>query len=567
MKKMLALILAAVMLLSLAACGRADKSGKDVKTAEDDDEVYNGELPFVKEGDEPITITIGVHRLANVTDYKNNAFTKWLEDQTGLNIEFMLFDGTTAEAATKVSLMTASGEKLPDILHPGGISKVQADEYGAQGYFLDLVPYFEKYGYYQTLSFREMFPNDPNVQEQVMSLAVEPTSGQQFIFPFVEDVPLDAPICHAWINQEWLDKLELKAPTTLTELREVLIAFRDGDPNGNGKKDEIPMIGLADSAYIDILRPLINAYVYWIPMYTFNADENGKLWIPFNTDEYRQALIYINGLVSDGLLSPLVWTQTSEELKSLFNPTDGEYRCGIITGNAGLCFTPNSPSVYVYEPLAPFAGETPLGGYAPCMGYNIRLNTFISAESDHPIEAFKLLDFMSSPEASLWGRWGEKGVNWDYSDGTKPGNLGGTARIKLIGDAVYTTQNSQNWHNTWTVFSDYYSEYEVNTDDPNDWDTVRARKMLENYQNYIKAGEPEHRVFDLNYSKEANERLTEIAGELNSFIKTRRAQFCSGELDPRDDAQWQEYLDGLKMLHVDEWIELAQEAFDRQQKK
>ena len=36
------------------------------------------------------------------------------------------------------------------------------------------------------------------------------------------------------------DNLGLEAPTTVDELYDVLVAFRDNDPNGNGQKDEIP---------------------------------------------------------------------------------------------------------------------------------------------------------------------------------------------------------------------------------------------------------------------------------------------------------------------------------------
>lgn len=43
-----------------------------------------------------------------------------------------------------------------------------------------------------------------------------------------------------WINQKWLDKLNLDMPQTPEEFKEVLIAFRDKDPNGNGIQDEIP---------------------------------------------------------------------------------------------------------------------------------------------------------------------------------------------------------------------------------------------------------------------------------------------------------------------------------------
>ncbi|MFR6331699.1 MAG: extracellular solute-binding protein [Eisenbergiella sp.] len=39
------------------------------------------------------------------------------------------------------------------------------------------------------------------------------------------------------IRQDWLDKLGLKAPTTLDEFEEVIRAFTEQDPDGNGKKD------------------------------------------------------------------------------------------------------------------------------------------------------------------------------------------------------------------------------------------------------------------------------------------------------------------------------------------
>ena len=47
------------------------------------------------------------------------------------------------------------------------------------------------------------------------------------------------------IRQDWLDKLNLKAPTTVDELHDVLYAFRNEDPNGNGLKDEIPLFDRA----------------------------------------------------------------------------------------------------------------------------------------------------------------------------------------------------------------------------------------------------------------------------------------------------------------------------------
>ena len=258
MKRWIALLLAAILLLSLAACGgKTEQTTGTAETAETAaEEEYRGEMPIVKPGDEPVTLSIGLKTNGNVTDYKDNYFTKWLEEQTGLNLEFVQFNGSNAEVATQISLMIASGEKLPDILHPGGgISKIQSDEYGLDGYFLDLTDYFDKYCYHQKRTFERLYPDDPSVRELVMYGALEPSSGKIFSFPTMEDCPLDSPACHMWINTQWLEKLGLEKPTTLQELHDVLVAFRDGDPNGNGVKDEIPMVGTADSSYVDITRP------------------------------------------------------------------------------------------------------------------------------------------------------------------------------------------------------------------------------------------------------------------------------------------------------------------------
>ena len=44
-----------------------------------------------------------------------------------------------------------------------------------------------------------------------------------------------------WIYQPWLDALGLEMPTTTDEFEQVLLAFKEQDPNGNGQADEIPL--------------------------------------------------------------------------------------------------------------------------------------------------------------------------------------------------------------------------------------------------------------------------------------------------------------------------------------
>lgn len=96
-----------------------------------------------------------------------------------------------------------------------------------------------------------------------------------------------------------------QAPANIDELYNVLKKFAAEDPNGNGIVDEIPMVGLAgkNSWRADISDYIVNAFVYCDPQYIFNATD-GRLWTPFTTDEYRQAMIYLNQLCSEGCFPP-----------------------------------------------------------------------------------------------------------------------------------------------------------------------------------------------------------------------------------------------------------------------
>lgn len=45
-----------------------------------------------------------------------------------------------------------------------------------------------------------------------------------------------------WVRADWLQKLNLPMPKTLDEFENVLKAFKERDPNGNGKDDTIPLL-------------------------------------------------------------------------------------------------------------------------------------------------------------------------------------------------------------------------------------------------------------------------------------------------------------------------------------
>src|SRR5689334_3790264 len=69
-----------------------------------------GEFPVVKD---KITIKVLVSNGEQISDFNDNAYTKWLEDKTGIDLQIDVVN--SSDAQTKLNLVLASGD-LPDLL-------------------------------------------------------------------------------------------------------------------------------------------------------------------------------------------------------------------------------------------------------------------------------------------------------------------------------------------------------------------------------------------------------------------------------------------------------------------
>ena len=101
MKKIIALLLALVLTLSMVACTGSKTSVSENTEAPTDSTAagiytnppWDGALPLVKD-DEDNVITIGLRASANALDYDTNEFTLWVEEKTGLDLQFITFAGS-----------------------------------------------------------------------------------------------------------------------------------------------------------------------------------------------------------------------------------------------------------------------------------------------------------------------------------------------------------------------------------------------------------------------------------------------------------------------------------------
>ena len=146
-KRLLALLLALVMVFGMFACGKDynyddddDKKSSSKKDKDDDDD---GKKDPLGSGDR-VKIKVGLGSNAKVLDFEDNALTKWLEAECNVDIEIVEYAGGT-DVATQISATIAARQELPDILWGVSMGKSTIYAYGEseEGYFANLLPYYQ----------------------------------------------------------------------------------------------------------------------------------------------------------------------------------------------------------------------------------------------------------------------------------------------------------------------------------------------------------------------------------------------------------------------------------------
>ncbi|TYP73361.1 hypothetical protein [Paenibacillus methanolicus] len=179
--------------------------------------------------DPPITITIAKQLDENAGKYINgeslndNVLTRWGEDKLGIKIETTLLGGDAGSYNTKLRLALTGSEKLPDVLPV--YDTALASDLIQSGLVKDITEDVKTFMPDRLKDIYKQYPGtfNPVIKDgKVYGMAISPnlTEGQVML-----------------IRQDWLDKLKLKAPTNIEEFEQVIAAFTNDDPDGNGKPD------------------------------------------------------------------------------------------------------------------------------------------------------------------------------------------------------------------------------------------------------------------------------------------------------------------------------------------
>jgi len=309
LKRIMASVLLVVLLaLSVAACS-GNKSNNDLKASStsDSNNASGDDLAFSK-FKKPVDVHIGMSvdptdkTLPQGDSVSNNQYTRYLKDKYNINIIVDWTAATGNDFKQKVSLSIASG-KLPDGLVVDDRSFMT--KAASSGLLYDITDLFQQY---QSTQVKD-------IMESTQGRALENASykGKMVSLP---NITVDTDGVHImWVRKDWLDKLNLQVPKTLSDIEKTAKAFIDNKLGGTNtigiagpSKNTFPyatfLVSSNNMGGFDPIFGAMDAYPgYWL--------DNGDGTVTYGTltDKTKNTLALLADWYKKGLIDPEVGTR------------------------------------------------------------------------------------------------------------------------------------------------------------------------------------------------------------------------------------------------------------------
>jgi len=512
-----------------------------------------GTLPIVKE---MVTLSIGVVQDPNVISYayEDNYLTKYLQDRTNVALEIELFPDIDVDQ--KIEIMVSSGAKLPDILFGLGMTDDRVRfRNGQAGALIPLNDYYEQLA----VEIKRSSIIADFEYEDLLKYIVSPDGNIYGLAEISNCIP-DLTTHRAWFNMNFLDAVGLEIPQTQDEFVTVLRAFKELDPNGNGRSDEIPMLGSTNGWNADPITWLMQQYIYVNNKSDrYMLIENGALDVAYDKPEWRDGLRFTKSLIDEGLLSTLSFTQDYTAYRGMVAADEQIVGLGVsgsISGfgqniqyheGADAILGPNGSRYTVYTPGLPWT-------YLAITKY-----------CEDPVVAFLWCCSHYSDELyQIIYQYGEPDVNWEYS---KPGTIGmyeglGIPALFRVTKICYGEPSSSHWqHGPLPFVAQKRIINGMESDGNENNNELKNAKAVTRLAQYV----PDlSKIFVKNiYTPDEIDQTSEIRTNLRLYIDEASVLFVTGALDIEKD--WDAYLQELNNLKYKEILAVDQEAYTRTQ--
>lgn len=297
-----------------------------------------------------------------------------------------------------LSASLAAGDS-PDVFQ---VTRNQLHTYVDQGLILDLTPYQDQLGDYVD------FVGEETVQHGMMD------GKLSAITPYQNGNNDET----YWVRKDWLDNLDLDVPTNAKEFREVLRAFTEDDPDGNGADDTYGLTGASPDR---TFKPLWGAFGTPGPGKIY-IDDSGEVRDSFADEGMPEAVEYIADLETSGYIDPDSYTL--EALEARDHAFQG------IAGVMSVSWTAvvKEPSASLGKKADPDAEWVQIDQLEQADGSPGMLPVNTGASSVYALPAsldgndekiqkiIDLINYVSTPEGNRFAMWGEEGTHYELDD-------------------------------------------------------------------------------------------------------------------------------------------------------
>ncbi len=443
------------------------------------------------------------------------------------------------DAASTLKMQIASGD-FPEVVIGNWFQPSDISQYAVNGNLIALEDFINEK---DTPNIYKLYQERPAIK----AASVTP-DGHIYTLPGIKEFMPDYIENIMYINKTWLDKLDLDVPTTLDELKVVLKAFKEKDPNGNGKADEIPVTFYAkhSQAYPEVLlsswgmSTKFGAWDSWLTV------QDGEVKFTPVMDEWKEMISYYRDLYKDGLLDVEAFTHTGAQFATKRSASVS--KVGVHWSNADAMA--NSDEYIAIEPLSADGKIQPVWRIHP--GY-IGTKDFLV-----------IFKTCKNPQEVL--KWADKFYEIDHSIQNAFGEVGENSTISKAGDNYVWNElpegkalDSYLYSCVLTAGMPCFIPEEVYGSEklplrPEQEEKVAVYEQYEKYLDDEVWPRPYYAVDEAN-------KLSELTTDIFTLVETKMARWITGAENLDED--WEGYKADLKRMGADEMLGIYQTAYDR----
>jgi len=476
---------------------------------------------FAEEGQHaPDYILEGFEDSSVSRNWETNLFFSRMQEKTGISFQFRQI--MKAEDWTLRKQQILDGEDLPDVLYKAGLSASDVRNLYGAGRIIDLKPYLEKYA----PNLWALLQEHPE-WEKAITLA----DGAIPALPNFNELQNNNVM---WLNSLWLERLKLEKPKTAEELTEVLRAIRDGDPNRNGKKDEIPLsfIGMWD------LRFLGHAFGILDNDYYITA-RDGKVTSSLTSGENRTFLSWLHMLWEENLLDHNGFS-TADSLRQITDEK-AEMIYGMLLTPTPLLVVP-SASLSQYGMLEPLEWEGKQE-YRSLLGDVIRGTFALTSACKEPEKLIAWVDYLYTEEGSRLAQSGVEGDEYQWNeDGYWEWNFDLTT---VANDILPNHTISEGGAAPGLTKADFQLKYA-------DSETRSNIEQIHQFNGYARLPFPY-----VTLSEEDENRVAELQKQLAPYAEETMACFVTGDIQLSDE-NWDSFVRTVEEKGLNEMMAVWQ---------